>query len=148
MSDVTNNIFAIATRLDLKFNEVALTPQANQAQRRISNLSVSDVWNLNLGDLDVLAQNLDVKLKHSPFKSFISGAATDNKDTEQLQLQFDIIVAIINRKIEERDTNRKRAETTAQKEASREVARELLLQRRAEALQGLSEAELEAIVNG
>lgn len=144
---VTDNIFARATRLNLKFNEVNLVPNASHQTRRISNVTVSDVWQLNLEDLDVLAQKLDVKLKNAPAKSFISGVATSNTDIEHLQLQFDITVAIINKKIEERDASRKRAETTAQKEASREVARELLLQRRAEALQGLSEAELEAIVN-
>lgn len=143
MSDVTNNIFAIATRLDLKFNEVSLAPNATQQSRRISNVIVSDVWKLNLEDLDTLAQTLNVKIKAAPSKSFITGTAQTNKDTEHLQLQFDIVCSIINTKIQERDASRKRAETTAQKE----LARDVLAVRKADALKNLSVEELEAIVN-
>jgi len=144
MSEVTNNIFAKATRLDLKFNEVNLAPNAAQRTRRISNITVSDVWNLSLDDLDLLAQTLDIKLKAAPAKSFISGTAQDNKDTEHLQLQFDIVLAIIEQKVAERDASRKRAETMAQKE----LAKEVLADRKAEALRTMSVAELEAIANG
>jgi hypothetical protein len=143
MTEVTNNIFAKATRLDLKFNEVNLAPNANQVQRRISNLTVTDVWQLQLGDLDVLAQTLDAKLKTAPFKSFISGVPVENKATEHLQLQFDIVIEIIKTKIEERDASRSRAEIAAQKE----LARDVLTARKTEALKNLSAEELEAIVN-
>lgn len=143
MSEVTNNIFAKATRLDLKFNEVSLAPNATQLQRRISNVTVSDVWNLNLENLDVLAQKLDVQIKAAPAKSFINGTAQDNKDTEHLQLQFDIVIAIISCKVSERNATRKRAETVAQKE----LARDVLAARKADTLKGLSVEELEAIVN-
>jgi hypothetical protein len=143
MSEVTNNIFAKATRLDLKFNGVNLAPNATQLQRRISNVTVSDVWNLSLEDLDVLAQKLDVQIKAAPAKSFISGTAQGNSDLEHLQLQFDIVYTIIQQKVVERDASRKRAETVAQKE----LARDVLAARKADALKDLSLEELEAFVN-
>lgn len=143
MSEVTDNIFALATRLDLKFHEVDLAPNATQQCRRISNITVSDIWNLSLEDLDVLAQKLDVKLKNAPSVSFIDGANKTNKTAEHLQLQFDIVIAVINKKVEERDASRKRAETLAQKE----FAREVLQQRKADALKDLSIEELEKIAN-
>lgn len=142
MSEVTNNIFAKATRLDIHFNQVNLAPNASQQARRISNLNICDVWNLSLADLDVLAQDLDSKLKSAPAKSFITGTAQENKDTE-LQLQFDIVLAIIEQKVAERDISRKRAETQAQKE----LARAVLADRKAEALKEMSIEELEAIAN-
>ena len=55
-------------------------------------LSVEDLWDLSLEQLDPIAINLNKRLKESQTESFIK---TRTKDTTELELKFNIVKHII-----------------------------------------------------
>lgn len=70
------------------------------------NLTVEDLWDVPLIStkggisLDDIAKDLNKKLKESDTESFV---VKDKKDDSCIRLKFDIVIHIINVKLEERD---------------------------------------------
>lgn len=63
-------------------------------------LTTEQLWQLSLTELDALAVNLDEKVTKVSKKSFLN--STSKKDEVDKDM-FDIVIDIINTKIEERD---------------------------------------------
>lgn len=63
-------------------------------------LSVEDLWDLSLEQLDPIAINLNKRLKESQTESFIK---TRTKDATELELKFNIVKHIIDVKLQEQE---------------------------------------------
>mgnify|MGYP003111288139 CR=1 FL=1 len=63
-------------------------------------LSVEQLWDLSLNDLDTSAVALEKSYKESGKKSFLVKKSKKDKD---LKLALDIILDVLNTKVEERD---------------------------------------------
>lgn len=81
-------MFEKASRMKLRFN----------TQRGV--LSVEDLWDLPLIQLDNIAIALNKKLQESKTESFIK---TRTKDTTELELKFNIAKHIIDVKLQEQE---------------------------------------------
>lgn len=99
------------------------------------NLSVEDLWDLNLVALDKLAVAIDEELSKSPRKSFIAETTPEN---EVAKLKLDILKDIIKTKMEEK--NKKDAEKQRLSEKNRLL--EILARKEQANLENLSEEEL------
>lgn len=99
------------------------------------NLSVEDLWDLNLVALDKLAVSYDEELAKSPRKSFITNDAPSNTE---LELKFNIVKDIITDKLKEK------ADKEAAKNKATEKAKllDILARKQNEKLENLSEDEL------
>ena len=100
------------------------------------NLTIEDLFDLNLEALDNLALTLDKMVQESPRKSFIRAA---NPKSELLELKFNIVKDVINTKL---------AEAAAKVEAKDKAAKkaqlvEILARKQAQSLENLSEEELQ-----
>ena len=98
------------------------------------HITVEDLWDLSLTDLDDIALALDAKVNTSK-RSFI-GKRDRTAATEELQ--FEIVKAVINTKME--DAEKAKARTAAAGE--RAFLAELLDKKRTAKLEDLSEAEI------
>lgn len=85
------NIFELATKQKLRFG-------TNRGQ-----VGVEDLWDLSLEELDKIAGGLDEELKKTSGKSFIRKQNTVDK---KVSLKLDVVVSVINTKLEE-DEKRK-----------------------------------------
>lgn len=101
------------------------------------NLTVEDLWQLNLASLDVIAVALDEELSKTPKKSFISEI---NPENEIIQIKFNIVKDIINDKLTEK-ADREQAKN---KQAEKSRLLDILSRKQAESLENLSEEELKA----
>lgn len=101
------------------------------------SLSVEQLWDLSIADLDTLAVSLDEAYKNSKGKSFVEKRTTKDKD---LKMQFDIVLDILQTKVEERDEAQQAAEI---KEHNRKI-HELIAKKKDGELEGMSIKELEA----
>lgn len=85
--------------------------QASKLRLRFStnkgNLTVEQLWDLSLTDLDTLAVSLEQGYKASKGKSFLSMKTTKDKG---IKLQFDIVLDILNTKVEESEVRAAAAE--------------------------------------
>lgn len=99
------------------------------------NLSVEDLWDLNLQMLDKIAVALDEELSKSPKKSFISDVAPEAKLTE---MKFNIVKDVITDKLKEKAEK----EQAKEKAAERAKLLDLLAKKQSEKLESLSEEEL------
>lgn len=81
------NIFEKGTRERLRF-----------MSSKGGSLNIEDLWDLSLEELDNIAKALNRQVKDSSEESFIKKQNTSNK---RAQLQFDIVISIINTKMEE-----------------------------------------------
>lgn len=99
------------------------------------NLSVEDLWDLNLVALDKLAVAVDEELSKSPRKFFIAETTPEN---EVAKLKLDILKDIIKTKMEEK--NKKDAEKQRLSEKNRLL--EILARKEQANLENLSEEEL------
>lgn len=100
------------------------------------NLSVEDLWDLNLITLDKLAVALDEEISKSPRKSFIAETTPEN---EVAKLKLDILKDIIKTKMEEK--NKKDAEKQRLSEKNKLL--EILAKKQNESLENLSIEELQ-----
>jgi hypothetical protein len=64
-------------------------------------LSLDQLWDLSLGDLDELAVGLAKSYDDSKGKSYLSKKSTKDKT---IKLQFDIVLAVLNTLVEEKET--------------------------------------------
>ena len=98
-------MFEKATRKKLRF------PTTN------GMLSVEDLWDLSLTQLDKLAVSLNRQIKEVGEESFIS----NKKVPENVQLSFDIVKHVIAVKIAEADAKKIAAERKAKRDKLMEI---------------------------
>lgn len=100
-------------------------------------LTVEDLFELRLTDLNNIAIELDKKLSETPRKSFISDIAPDTAEDE---LRFNIVKDIITTKLAARNA----AQDAKAKTAEKAQLTEILHRKKSQALENLSVEELEA----
>lgn len=66
----------------------------------VGMLSVEELWDLPLSQLDTIAVDLENKYKESGKKSFLVSKSRKDKD---IKLAFDIVLEILEDKVEQRD---------------------------------------------
>lgn len=102
-------------------------------------LTVEDLWDLSLENLDVLAKNLDKQVKESSDTSFIKKKSSVN---ETAQLAFDIVIHIINVKLKEAEDRK----LLADKKAKKQQLLSLIADKENDALASKSLEELKSMV--
>ena len=115
-----------ATRLKLRFQTLR------------GPLSIENLWDLSMEELDVLAVKLQQEYKESGKKSFL---VKKSKKDKELKLKFDITLDILTTKVEEA------AAAADANEIKRHNTRidELIAQKQEEELKSLSVEELEKL---
>lgn len=98
-------------------------------------LSVEDLWDLSLEQLDPIAINLNKRLKESQTESFIK---TRTKDTTELELKFNIVKHIIDVKLQEQEERI----VAAEKKAKRQKILDLMAKKQDAELESKSYEEL------
>lgn len=116
-------MFEKVSRMKLRFN----------TQRGV--LSVEDLWDLPLIQLDNIAIALNKKLQESKTESFIK---TRTKDTTELELKFNIAKHIIDVKLQEQEDRLLESE----KKAKRQKILDLMAKKQDAELEGKSLEEL------
>ena len=128
-------MFEKASRQKLRFD----TPKGQ--------LSVEDLWDLPLhsltgkANLDDIAHVLDTDLKAGTSKSFVNKATSAD---EVLKLKFDIVIHVINTRLDEREAANKIAEKREQKQKIMAI----IEQKKDAALSEASLADLEQMLAG
>ena len=100
-------------------------------------LSTEQLWQLPVKDLDTLAVSLEEAYNGSKGKSFLVKRTTKDKG---LKLQFDIVLDVLQTKVEELDIQRQAKED---KEHNNKII-ELIAAKKDDELKGLSIKQLEA----
>lgn len=96
----TMNIFEYATRNKIRFPFKGM-------------ISVEDLWDLSLANLDSIYKTLNKQIKQTEEESLL--ATKTNVDTE-LEVQIAIVKHIVSVKLEEQDAREKAAAKKAQKQ--------------------------------
>lgn len=126
-------MFEKASRQKLRFD----TPKGQ--------LSIEDLWDLPLhsltgkANLDDIARVLDADLKTGTSKSFVNKATSAD---EVLKLKFDIVIHVINTRLDEREAAHKIAEKREQKQKIMAI----IAQKKDAALSEASLADLEQML--
>lgn len=81
-------MYKLASKLRLRFN----------SQR--GPLSAEQLWNLSAPELDAMAVALEAEYKASGKKSFLT---KKSKKDKEIKLKFDIVLDVLNTKLEESD---------------------------------------------
>ncbi len=102
-------------------------------------LTVEQLWELSLGDLDTLAVSLEQEYKESGKKSFL--AVKSEKD-KTAKLRFDVCLEILESKKEEAEAARQKKE---RKEHNQKIL-SIISKKKDEALEGKSLKELEKML--
>lgn len=102
-------------------------------------LSVEQLWDLSLTDLDSLAVSLESSYKNSKGKSFLDKKTSKNKT---IKLQFDIALDILNTKVEELEA----AQAEAENKAHNQKILGLIKEKQDDELKGRSIKELEKLI--
>lgn len=116
-------MFEKASRMKLRF------------ATRKGTLSVEDLWDLSLADLNILAKSLNKVLKESSEEDFLE---VSNKVDVENKLKFDLALYILNTKKAESDA--KAREQQVKEECDQLL--EILSEKRNDNLKNLSEEEL------
>lgn len=98
-------------------------------------LTVEDLWDLSLEDLDRLARNLNKEVKDSEEESFIKKRTAANKLSEK---KFELVKHIITVRLAELEESKLRKEKLVKKARIKEI----LEKKENEALEGKSTEEL------
>jgi hypothetical protein len=128
------NLFLLASRSKFRFNTTS------------GVITTEDLWDLPLTDsrkanLDDVAKDLNRQLKEAnQEQSFVKPSAPK---TNEIQAKFDLVLAVIKTKMEERDT----AKALADKLANKQKIMALIDKKKDEALAGKSLDELQSLVN-
>lgn len=123
---INTNIFEVAVRNKLRF------PFRGQ-------VSVEDLWDLNVENLDSVYKTLSAQLKTVKEESLLN---TKTKEDKELDFQIEIVKYIVKTKLEEREVQLEAREKKAQKQKVLEI----LSAKKDEALQGKTIEELEAML--
>lgn len=122
-----NNLFIMATQHKFRFPFKGL-------------VSVEDLWDMNVRDLDAVFKALNAQAKQADEESLLT---TKTKEDSILEAKIEIVKYIVTFKLEEAEAKRIRAE---QKEKKNRIA-EILADKQDEELRGKSVAELTAMLN-
>jgi hypothetical protein len=128
LGEIMSSLFERAARCKLRF------PSSK------GQLSVEDLFDLNLNSLDNIAKNVNKQLKQESEESFIQEKSSVST---QLELQLDIVKHVISTKIATQEANKKRAETLAQKSQIQDI----LMRKQSQELENKSPEELQAMLN-
>lgn len=114
--------------------------QASKLKLRVETnrgvLSIEQLWDLNLEDLDDLAVNLEESYKNSKGKSFLSKKTTKDKT---IKLMFNIVLDILETKVEENE----KALTELDKREKKQLILEKIQNVKDKKYDDMSEEELE-----
>ncbi len=102
-------------------------------------LSVEQLWDLSLTDLDTLAVSLETEHKESGKKSFLDTKSVKDKTAK---LRFDVVLDVLTTKVEEQNAL---AEAKEIKEHNNKII-ELIAEKKDESLKGKSIKQLEAML--
>ena len=102
-------------------------------------ISVEDLWDLSVKDLDGIFKTLNSKLKEANEESLLK---ISTKEDEELQIKVDIIKYIVQTKLDE---EAKKLEDKKNKERKEKI-KEALYKKQEEDLSNLSKAQLEAML--
>lgn len=121
------NMFEIATRNKMRFPFKGM-------------ISVEDLWDLNVRDLDNVFKTLNAQVKKSQEESLL---ATKSKEDEALSIQIEIVKHIVNIKLTETEVARQSKESKAQAQKIMEI----INAKQDEDLHNKSIDELKAMLN-
>lgn len=103
------------------------------------SLSVEQLWDLSLTDLDALAVSLETEHKESGKKSFLVSKSVKDKTAK---LKFDIALDVLSAKMEEAD----KATTLKENKVHNEKILALIADKKDASLKGKSVRELEKML--
>lgn len=103
------------------------------------NLTVEQLWSLSLDELDKLAVSLEEEHKASGKKSFLTARSVKDKTAK---LRFDVVLDILNTKVEEAEEARQKSED----KAHNQKIIELIQKKQDGELEGKSIKELEKML--
>lgn len=121
-----NNLFIMATQQKFRF------PYKGQ-------ITVEDLWDLNVRELDTVYKALNAQAKQNNEESLL---AAKSKEDSILEAKIEIVKFIVTAKLHEAEAQRIKAE---QKEKKRRIA-EILADKQDEELRGKSAEELMAML--
>lgn len=122
---MNTDVFVAATRQKLRF-------PSNRG-----NVGVEDLWDLSLDELDTIAKGINKQAKDSTEESFVKKVTVADK---KLTARLDIVVFIINTKLEEEEKRK----TAAERRTKRNQLLELISQKENDAMSRKSIASLRA----
>jgi hypothetical protein len=119
-------MFEVATRSKMRFPFKGL-------------ISIEDLWDLSVQNLDLIFKNLNSELKQVQEESLLN---TKTKEDKELDMKIEIVKYIVNIKLEEDNL---RLKAKAQKEQKQKIM-EILSAKQDESLQNKSIDELKAML--
>lgn len=119
-------MFEIATRTKMRFPFRGM-------------ISVEDLWDLSVRDLDGIFKTLNSQIKKSQEESLL---ATKTQEDETLSIQIEIVKHIVNVKLSEAENAKKCREVKEQKQKIMEI----ISAKKDAALQNMSVEELQAML--
>lgn len=119
-------MFEVATRTKMRFSFRGM-------------ISVEDLWDLSVNDLDLIFKSLNSELKQVQEESLLN---TKSKEDKELDMKIEIVKYIVNVKLEEQNV---RLKEKAQKEQKQKIM-EILAAKQDESLQNKSIDELKAML--
>ena len=120
-------MFEIATRTKMRFPFKGL-------------VSVEDLWDLSVRDLDSIFKTLNAQVKKSQEESLL---ATKTKEDETLAIQIEIVKHIVKTKLDEAETAKQSKELKEKKQK----LMEMIAEKKDEALRNASVEELQAMLD-
>jgi len=116
---------------------------ASQQQLRVQTskglLSIEQLWDLSIEELDIVAVELEREYQSSGKKSFVVKSTAKDRN---VKLKFDIVLDILTTKVEDRDLLQQKA---ADKEHNSKIL-ELISEKQDESLKGKTVKQLEAML--
>lgn len=119
--------FEIATRTKMRFPFRGM-------------VSVEDLWDLSVRDLDSIFKTLNAQVKKSQEESLL---ATKTKEDETLSIQIEIVKHIVKTKLDEAETAQQSKEIKEKKQKIMEI----MAAKKDEALHNMSIDELQSMLN-
>lgn len=120
-------MFEIATRTKMRFPFKGL-------------VSVEDLWDLSVRDLDSIFKTLNAQVKKTQEESLL---ATKTKEDETLAIQIEIVKHIVKTKLDEAETAKQSKELKEKKQK----LMEMIAEKKDEALRNASVEELQAMLD-
>ena len=103
-------------------------------------VSVEDLWDLSVRDLDSIFKTLNTQVKKSQEESLL---ATKTKEDETLSVQIEIVKHIVKTKLDEAETAKQSKELKEKKQK----LMEMIAEKKDEALRNASVEELQAMLD-
>ena len=119
-------MFEIATRTKMRFPFRGM-------------ISVEDLWDLSVKDLDSIFKTLNTQVKKSQEESLLD---TKSKEDETLAIQIEIVKHIVKTKLDEAETAKQSKELKEKKQK----LMEMITEKKDEALRNASVEELQAML--